>query len=360
MKSYSCFVFYFIPIILVSYFIIRADFCYYFYSKGMRSMMEENYDVAYSNFCNAVLCDRFNSQAYSAQGCSVFFRDYKGPNNVTEILGGNHCLLGDEIINPLKYAISCGYNDALYNFNLGLAYMIVGDESIAENFFTEAIRLQGNQGIYYFGICLVGVARMDTQMVVEALSNAILVTPDLVYSNFVKDVISHYEISCGKLVEGILLMYDTLQLSKDRVIEDLAAYNMLYSLSETSDDKLFYDEIEFNENMNRPWIYRSLYEPDLTKALLYARRAVALDATDFLAHYQLSEVYLNLGKIKSSTREMQKAYYFSSNVRNGHGLSSKNIYGRFASGPNDLLLPELGTYRTLYLSKGENVIRTIR
>jgi tetratricopeptide (TPR) repeat protein len=232
-------------------------------------------------------------------------------------------------------------NDALFLHNLGRLYEMNYQVDSALHYLTQAVEIDPEVAIYHVSKGLV-IENQNFEQAFESYKQAILLSPDIIDSQFFKDLIERYP-------------EETEDLLNDAYIELLHINSIHYSSiidAKIGKLQLSTGEIELafktlshitriHPNLSRPWFYLGViekYRGNYEQMLSNYRKSLFLFPSDHLPLYALAYYYENIGEEQTATSYYESAEKAWENRRSVHSSRCKRLY--FTDTEKDDVVPD--------------------
>ena len=238
--------------------------------------------------------------------------------------------------NALENAIQCykkanqlSPTDALFLHNLGRLYEMNNQSDLALYYLTQAVIADAEVAMYHISKGLI-VERQDFEKALEAYKQAILLSPDVIDSQFFKDLKERFPLETEKLLNDVynaLLHVNTIRYSS--VIEAKIGKLQLSTGKPELAYETLYRVTRVHPNLSRPWYYLGLIEQkqgNYESMLSYYRVSLFLSPNDHLPLYALATYYSDIGEEQTANNYFKAAERTWNNKRSVHSSRCQRVY----------------------------------
>ena len=253
-----------------------------------------------------------NALSYANMGL-----EYERKNNIENAI---QCYKKANQLNP---------TDALFLHNLGRLYEMNNQSDSALYYLTQAVAADPEVAIYHISKGLI-IENQDLKKAFEAYKQAILLSPDIIDSQFFKDLKERSPLEIETLLNDVynaLLQVNTIRYSS--VIEaKIGKLQLSIEKQELAHETLLH-VTRVHSNLSRPWYYLGLIEQEqgnYESMLSYYRVSLFLSPNDHLPLYALAFYYSDIGEEQTANNYFKAAERAWNNKRSVHSSRCQRMY----------------------------------
>ena len=247
----------------------------------------------------------------------------------------------DNAIQCYKKANRLNPMDALFLHNLGRLYEINNQSDSALYYLTQAVIADPEVAMYHISKGLI-IENQNFDEALEAYKQVILLSPDVIDSQFFKDLKERYPLETEDLLNDV---YDTLlQVNTIRYSSVIEAKIGKIQLS-IGKPELAHETLSritsVHPNLNRPWYYLGYIEQEKgndENMLSNYRTSLFLSPNDHLPLYALASYYSGIGDEQTANNYFKAAERAWNNKRSVHSSRCKRMY--FIDTDKDNVVPK--------------------
>lgn len=247
----------------------------------------------------------------------------------------------EEAIHLYEEAIHLNPFDALFQHNLGRLYFMNNQPDSALIYLSQAIETDPNTAIYHISKGLI-IESQHSDEAFEAYKQAVLLSPDIIDSQFFKDLKKRNPVKTEELLKNAsneLLQILSFQYSS---IIEAKSGKILLALGETERAyETFRHVTQIHPNLNRPWYYMGFIEQEKKSfevmQELY-KKSLFLSPFDYLPLYTFAAYYEETGNKSKSDSYYKAAEKAWKNKRSVHSSRCKRMY--FTDTEKDDVIPK--------------------
>jgi O-antigen ligase/tetratricopeptide (TPR) repeat protein len=230
------------------------------------------------------------------------------------------------IIEHYQSAIALNPKDDRAHHNIAWHFLAEGDNDKALYHFKMATMLESSEAIYWLSLGIVSDHLYDVKRADEAYKNAIVQSPDIVFSVLWKDFSTQYPERSARLM---FEAQQNLKRNSDENIIVRAKYASLLMISKPDSAKVLLEEInDVLPNLGRAWLNLGIlyFKERKLEGVTCVKRAILLDHNDFYAMVMLAAFFDKVKRYDEAIIYYKKALEMQVNARSQYDTRVGKMY----------------------------------